>query len=179
MTRIAATCAIAAGVVLIAANWAIYRADIDVSQISPKFHAANEQPQSGDALRAEDVGDFSVTLERPLFSKSRRRFVPAAIEPDPIEAMAEVDPGAAPEPLIPETLPALLGISIATDTSKALFHAEGEQARWHGKGEILAGWVVVSIEKDRVLLERNGQKKEVSLYPASAATSSRDPGNVQ
>lgn len=179
MSRVIGIWLLAVTAILAAANWAIYRADIDVSAIGPKFRALTEQAQSiEDARQANGVANLSAILERPLFRKDRRRFVPAPVEPIAVEAAVLPSPAPKPEtPALPETLPVLLGVSIGADMSKALFRAEGEQARWHVKGETLAGWAIVSIEKDRVLLLGNGQKKGILLYPPAAP--SRNSGDVQ
>lgn len=181
MTRIAVTWSLVTGAILIVANWTVYRTNIDVSPISPKLHAVTEQPQgSGDALLAEDVRDFSVTLERPLFSKSRRRFVPTPIEPAPVETAVLVGPAPPTDPVIsPEVLPKLLGISIGAEVSKALFRVDGEEAQWHVKDELLAGWLIVAIEKDRVLVARDGRETRIQLYPVAGVTTSRNPSDVQ
>lgn len=179
MSRVRGIWFLAGMAILVAANWTIYRADIDVSPIDPKFRALTEDAQTGESARqADGIADVSAILERPLFRKDRRRFVPAPIQPVPVEAAILTSPTPSPEtPPMPETLPVLLGVSIGADISTALFRAEGEQARWHVKGEILAGWAVVSIEKDRVLLERDGQKKGILLYPPSE--SSRNSSDAQ
>ncbi|MCP9229983.1 hypothetical protein NMG46_06950 [Mesorhizobium sp. LMG 17147] len=163
-----ALAAIIAG--LVAVNVALYDTPVDIAPIaSAKGRDGGMTSAPGGSLEIPDLGDFSETFERPLFSPTRRKFVPEPIEPQPVEVAAvAVEQPAPPQNAAPAVAPSLLGISIHGGAAKALLRIAGaDNAFWYGNGETVDGWTVSTIDKNQAVLERNGKVARISLYPAS------------
>jgi hypothetical protein len=107
---------------------------------------------------------YEVTFARPVFSPTRRPFVPVVppVEPETQEPLQPT----------PETVPAydpnqfvLKGVIINDGQAKALI-ATPEQATgvWLSQGSELSGWKVEKIDKNTVTLIANGQPHVLKQY---------------
>jgi hypothetical protein len=107
-------------------------------------------------MREEET--YSVILERPLFSPSRRAVGPVAVS-------APADSAGL----------SLLGIVWATGRSIALFRTAPEAPAIKAReGEEVAGWQLVDLEPSQAILERQGGRLELELpfkAPAPVAAS--------
>ncbi|TIQ16770.1 MAG: hypothetical protein E5X51_33565 [Mesorhizobium sp.] len=163
--------AIIAGLVVV--NVSLYNTPVDIAPIaSAKARESGLLPGSAGSLQFPDASDFTETFERPLFSPTRRKFVPAPVVPQPVEvASAPAKQQPAPENVAPAVAPLLLGISIYGGAAKALLRIAGSDAAlWYGKDETVDGWKVSIIDKDQAVLERDGNVARISLYPSSQQT---------
>ncbi|MGX5805654.1 hypothetical protein ACWGS9_31195 [Bradyrhizobium sp. Arg314] len=153
---------------LIATNVVLYETAVDVSPVAPAQRTGARPPTGVDqSATAADMGGFAETFERPLFSPTRRKFVPAPVEPKPV-AVTAAPPTPPPQQVaVSVVAPSLLGISISSGTARALLKTEGSAAAdWYANGETIDGWTVSAIDKDQAVLTRDGRKARLSLYPA-------------
>jgi hypothetical protein len=92
---------------------------------------------------------FAEIAERPLFSVSRRPFVP------------ESDPEAKPQD---ESISIeLVGTLLTKEGRAALLQPQGQNAQWVLAGEQIAGWQVVTIERHQVSLRLGEDAKTLAL----------------
>jgi hypothetical protein len=107
---------------------------------------------------------FAGVAARPLFSASRRPFVP---ESDP-------DEGSRDESIAIE----LVGTLLTNEGRTALLQPQGQDAQWVLIGGQIAGWQVVAIERDQVslLLEERAETVELrtSASPPDTAELSEE-----
>lgn len=160
---------------LVVVNVSLYNTPVDIAPIaSAKGREGGLRPGSAGSLQMPDTGDFTETFERPLFSPTRRKFVPEPVVPQPVEVASvpvEQQPAPLPENVAPAVAPSLLGISIHGGAAKALLQIAGSDAAlWYGKDETVDGWKVSVIDKDQAVLERDGKITRISLYPSSQQT---------
>ena len=103
--------------------------------------------------------------ERPLFSRSRRPFVP----PQPVVVE---QPPPEPQPVAAEPQITLQGVMISGRTRHALILAGGEPApRWLSEGDSVTGWKIKEIGTNGVRLIAEGQTRKVNLYVEKSAAS--------
>lgn len=93
---------------------------------------------------------FTEIAARPLFSPSRRAFVPEA----------EVEEEAAPEEKIEIEL---VGTLLTATGRAALLQPKDQDARWLRAGDEIAGWQVETITSDQVSLTSAGETKTLEL----------------
>ncbi|MER9470750.1 hypothetical protein NKI82_33920 [Mesorhizobium sp. M0482] len=162
-----AVAAIVAG--LVAVNVALYDTPVDIAPIaSAKGRDGGMMSAPGGSLQIPDAGDFSETFERPLFSPTRRKFVPEPVAPQPVEVASMAVEQPAAQNVAPAVAPSLLGISIDGGSAKALLQIAGaDGASWYGNGETVDGWTLSAIDKNQAVLERDGKTTRISLYPAA------------
>ncbi|MER9683891.1 hypothetical protein NKJ23_32275 [Mesorhizobium sp. M0184] len=153
---------------LVAVNLALYDTPVDIAPIvSAKGRDGGLAPSSPGSLQIPEVGDFSETFERPLFSPTRRKFVPEPVEPQPVEVASVAVEQPAAQNVAPAVAPSLLGISIHGGSAKALLRIAGaDVALWYGNGETVDGWTLSAIDKNQAVLEREGRITRLSLYPS-------------
>ena len=104
---------------------------------------------------------FAEIAERPLFSVSRRPFVP------------ESDPEAKPQD---ESISIeLVGTLLTKEGRAALLQPQGQNAQWVLAGEQIAGWQVVSVQRDQVKPEpgRRGENLGAARRPGAARAAAR------
>lgn len=132
---------------------------IDVSPLAqPSGLTSDPAPQAAvgePRFRVLPLIELRETRERPLFSKNRK-------PPDP--AKVEADTVAAPPP------PDVQGIRLVglmrteSKTAKALIRLPSAlRADWVSAGAELGGWIVHAIEKDKVVLQRDGTRIDLVL----------------
>jgi hypothetical protein len=97
--------------------------------------------------------EFDAIANRPLFSATRRPFVPVAVEEDLPE------PAAGPEATGPGI--ELVGV-LLSDSQRAALLAPvgGGQPLWLYEGQAMDGWVIEGIQADRATL-RQGKRASV------------------
>jgi type II secretory pathway component PulC len=119
---------------------------------------------SNDAKPANPEEIFS----RPLFSPSRRQFVPVvAAEVATPEQAAQEEPGLPlePVPVFDPSQLVLQGIMMSPGKSLALIASPGQTTgRWLRTGSAINGWNIQQIEKNAVLLSANGQTHLLKQY---------------
>jgi hypothetical protein len=92
---------------------------------------------------------FAEIAARPLFSASRRPFVPES----------DADANLQNESIAIE----LVGTLLADQGRAALLQPQGQNARWVLAGEQIAGWQVVTIERNQVRLRLDEEAKTLEL----------------
>ena len=92
---------------------------------------------------------FAEIAARPLFSATRRPFVP--------------ERGAAANPQDANIAIELVGTLLTEQGRAALLQPQGDNARWVLPGEQIAGWQVVTIERDQVRLRLDEEAKTLEL----------------
>jgi hypothetical protein len=92
---------------------------------------------------------FAEIAARPLFSVSRRPFVPES-EPDekPQDESVSIE---------------LVGTLLTEQGRAALLQPQGQNAQWVLAGEQVAGWQVVTIERNQVSLRLDEEAKTLEL----------------
>jgi hypothetical protein len=107
-------------------------------------------------LRQPDKAAVDQIAARPLFSESRRPYVPPSAA---VEATEPIGPGSHLE----------LAGTFLTDTDQAaLLLLSGRTPEWLRKGQLIDGWEIETIEQDRVRL-RNGEQEQVLQLRADLA----------
>jgi hypothetical protein len=113
-----------------------------------------------DAGVDKPISFYKEALARPIFSKTRRPYVP----PPP----ARPEPSPAPIAAPPITDPGILvgGVIIERGLKKAfLFSKSDPQGSWVKEGETFLGWRLHSVESAGVKLQQQNRILEVLLYP--------------
>jgi hypothetical protein len=114
------------------------------------------------------LSDFAEIVSRPLFTATRRPYVPA--EPTPVRAEAAPAEASRPPPNV-----RLIGVVIDAGKKRALLRTpEQPRGRWVEEGETIDGWQVRSVRADAAILAFGPGTHELRLYPArDAAAASR------
>ena len=113
-----------------------------------------------------DTGVFMATLDRPLFSPSRRP-VPKVIEV--AKAVPEVDPFAGIH---------LYGLYTADEGKGGILARVEGKVRRIGSGETLSGWKIKEVRDREVVFARDGEERSIKLAitrPAPSAPASPAP----
>ena len=120
----------------------------------------------GNPVARRFLTDFPATLQRPLFSPSRRK---AAVEPPP--------PPAAQEPPKPPAPPAvaLIGVIADPEGSQALLRSNGEKTLRVHVGDDVMGWRVAQIEAQQLTLTLGDRAVSIALF-AQKSANPRTPG---
>ena len=103
------------------------------------------------APKSEDASMFMATLDRPLFSPSRRPAPPAP---------KEGDAKTAPDPLASLHL---YGLYTTEQGSSGMLARVDGQVRRIGVNEVLGGWTLHSVREREVTLTRDGEERVISL----------------
>jgi hypothetical protein len=123
------------------------------STASP-VQVGGQTPGATAQFSAPPLSTLTESVERPLFSAGRRPFSPE----QPVVATASP---------IQKGEFALVGVSIRSDRRDALFRRNSTGAlSWVGEGDKLEGWVVKTVQADRVILEQGGERDEIELWSA-------------
>lgn len=121
--------------------------------------------QSYDNPSLPPISAYAAVVKRPLFSDTRRPFIPEEITKK------------AKEPPSPPTRQQqeeynLSGVIITSDQRLALIEIQrGRKIKRLREGEKLNGWVVASIQADQVTLKRGNDKKVLPLRVKSSSPS--------
>ena len=146
-------------------DWWLVRNRVDISPIKPGRVSLSETSSQTSADAGTAVfGDLSETLERPLFSPTRRKYQPPlAEETAPPDAPTPVEVPAQPAPVV--AAPKLLGVTINGDEVAALLQSPSTpNPAWHRMGAGVDGWTITEIDSNSVTFS-NGYNREVrTLY---------------
>jgi hypothetical protein len=147
-----------------ALNVAIFGMSVDISPL------AIELPRSAAVLAPKDKNqpvkvtdwDLPETLVRPVFSPTRREFVPppAPVAKPVAPVVVQAPPSQAPSP--PPIK--LRGTRTVSGRFSALIATDEKTVDWFGEGERVLGWTIVSIEADRMSLSVGTSSAVFSLY---------------
>ncbi len=138
--------------------WFLWSSPLDATAVpaasptvvaTPTATAARTEPAPIPA-----IAQLSETVARPLFSQTRRPAGSAAAttaKPAATSTLGELE---------------LLGTMVTKTTSTALLHIKEPPSNvWAAVGTVTAGWKIVSIDQDGVVLEADGQRKELEFFP--------------
>jgi hypothetical protein len=111
---------------------------------------------------------FGQTLARPVFSRSRRPFVPPpppALPVISVPVLPAAPPAPAPVVRQAEEGIVLLGVMINGATKRALLRQRNApKGRWLEEGEEIGGWRLTLIAHDHAMLQSPNQKLKLPLY---------------
>ena len=112
-----------------------------------------------------DLSDYSESFARPVFSPTRRPFVPQLEEPVP-EVQSEPTQMVTQEPVeVDVTQIVLKGVRLNLGERQALMlSAASPVAKWLSLGGEIEGFELVEISDDRVTLVSGQRKVNISLY---------------
>ena len=135
---------------------AVVRAGNAQAALPPEGGAAPPAPA---LVAAPDLSTLTETVERPLFSTSRRAPQPLP-EPEPVVEAPVATPAAPPPSMT------LQGVMLAGDRSAALLRRDdtGETVTLH-EGDNLTGWQVERIAAGSVTLSGPDGAAELPLFP--------------
>ena len=107
---------------------------------------------------ARPITDYSETLARPLFNPTRRPLPPVqSTRPDTQKPKAK--PRISADQLEP------IGIVLRAQDRRVLIRSpETPIATWHSEGDVIAGWRVIEIRSNSVLVEADGSRRQIRLY---------------
>jgi type II secretory pathway component PulC len=104
------------------------------------------------------------TFSRPIFSPTRRPFVPVPPAPEPVPPEAPTTPPESARVYDPNQL-VLKGILMSSEKSLALISTpEQPSGSWIEQGSIVMGWKVEVIYRNSVVLSANGQSHALKQY---------------
>lgn len=132
-------------------------ASVEMSTMGlPAWFGARASASPSSAIRPP--ADFENILKRPLFSRSRQAAATVIVSAVP-----------PPPPVILDQGITLKGVFISGALAKAfLTSAQNPLGVWVQANEEVAGWRVVTIEPDQVLLDAQNEKLVVPLINGSA-----------
>jgi hypothetical protein len=97
-------------------------------------------------------------LSRPIFYASRRPFEPPAPRETPAQSTSAAPPA---DPVF-----VVDGIVVTTKLRKARIRRPAEpDGQWHEVGGTIDGWAVVAIDNSGVVIEHDGRRLPIALYP--------------
>jgi hypothetical protein len=126
---------------------------VEMSTITlPEWLGTPSSPSGGAAARPP--ASFENVVRRPLFSRSRQGISQASV-PMPVPP---------PPPSTLDQDVTLRGVFMSGPLAKAfLLSSQSPLGAWVQAGEEVAGWRVVAVQRDQVLLEGQGQRLIVQL----------------
>ncbi len=154
---------------LAALNFALARRPVD---ISPDYSGAKVEQGTGASAQTTESNfdanfELTETLARPLFSPTRRKFVPQQVV---VEEVLEPAPAELPEPpapvavLRPEiNLQGTRRIGVAF--SALVQDTADSPSKWVTVGEILHDWTVAKIDENSIVLSSGSETVTYLLYP--------------
>lgn len=153
--------ALAASIGLIVLATILAVAAVEMSAMSvPGWFSARASASTRSEIRPST--GFEAILQRPLFSRSRQAAVAAVGDAPP-----------PPSPIVPTTLDqgiTLKGVYINGAMAKAfLISTQNPLGIWVEVNEEIAGWRVVAIKPEQVLLNSQNEKLEVLLSAGGSA----------
>jgi hypothetical protein len=147
-----------------ALNLAMVSSVIDISPQIMKMDQSQSAKTSENQndLALSTMSDLTETLERPIFSPSRKDFV----EPPPPLEISEP----ASQPVSPQAAPIAApsikfqGTWLVADSASVLISLNGGTAEWFVEGDTIEGWKIAQITADRMYLAHGSDKVAFSLY---------------
>lgn len=147
-------------------NLYLYQTEIETAPIMPTNRDFLASIDAGD--NPSENNDFSSiaiveTYARPLFSPTRRPFVPAQ------EGVLEAPVVEEPEEIIDIEPPqiAILALQAGPNGTKALVQENEGASTWVSQGAQLSGWNVISIDAETITLQHQNETLAFSLYPST------------
>jgi hypothetical protein len=132
----------------------------------PKLIAFAARQPLAESFGRPSPEHVKIIAARPLFSKTRRAFVPPPAAPTPPPA-AKTPTAPQPAPVAANTL-ILRGVLLSGATARALVASPiSPEGTWLKDGEQIEGWVIQDIQPGSVRLAQDGQIAELALYPPS------------
>jgi hypothetical protein len=130
---------------------------VQMSAVSlPEWLGAPSSSSRGAAARPP--ASFENIVQRPLFSRSRQGMA-APFDPVPLPP---------PSPSVLEQDVTLKGVFISGPLAKAfLLSSQNPLGVWVKADEEIAGWKVVTVQPDQVILQGQGEKRIVQLHAGS------------
>ena len=125
--------------------------------VFPELGAADPLPP---ATKAVDVNLFVATLERPLFSPSRRPPPP----PPPPKTAEESEP-----PVDPLANIHVFGLYGGGDSPTGMLASVDGKVRRVSVNEVLGGWKLKTIEDRNAIFDKNGEERKLLLVTAKPA----------
>jgi hypothetical protein len=165
--RLLALCAVVA--MLGVANWWVIGLEPGTS-VAAGTAPANAPPTRtpmAPPLDERPLSEFGEIVRRPLFTATRRPYVPA----EPTQRAAE------PAPAVPTRPPPnvrLSGVVIDAGKKRALLRTpEQPRGRWVEEGDTIDGWLLRSVEADAAIVALGGETHELRLYPTPGPASAK------
>lgn len=121
------------------------------------------------ASKAVDVNLFVATLERPLFSPSRRPPPP----PPPPKSAEDSEP-----PVDPLGNIHVFGLYGGGDSPTGMLANVDGKVRRVSVDEVLGGWKLKAIEDRNAIFEKNGEERKLLLVTAKPAQAPKAPAAV-
>ena len=143
-----------AGIVMLEA----YSAAPDISPLAGKTGSLFAEG-SGETNLHAIARNFEDIVERPLFSRSRRPFVPPPAEVT--ETFPEISE---PAQAVAEPQLSLKGVYIQGGVRRALILSTESPAQWQSVGDDVSGWNITEIGANEITLEAQGQTRRLKLY---------------
>ena len=165
--RLLALCALVA--MLGMANWWVIGLEPGASVAAGTTPAADPAMRTpmGQPLDERPLSDFGEIVRRPLFTATRRPFVPA----EPAPRAAEPAPAA---PARPPPNVRLVGVVIDAGKKRALLRTpEQPRGRWFEEGDTIDGWLLRSVAADAAVVAFGRETHELRLYPAQGSASTK------
>lgn len=102
--------------------------------------------------------NYGAMADRPLFSRSRRPYVPPPPEPAQIDVVET-------QVILPEPQLTLQGIFISGSVRRALIATpDSPAATWHNEGDSISSWRLAEIKPNTLILLAGDQRRTVELY---------------
>lgn len=144
--------------------WSAATLGADAPPAAPESSATLPNP-----LAAQPLEHLSATVDRPLFSPSRRQPAP----PPPPLAKAPEPP--APPPPPPDLV--LSGIVMDGEGARAVVRVGAEKKNIRAQiGDDIGGWMVSQIEGRRLVLSRDGRFATFTLFNREVGERTADEG---
>ncbi len=108
---------------------------------------------------------WTETFSRPIFSPTRRPFVPVVTTPEPEIPTETPPPPPEPTPVFDPNQLVLKGIMMSSEKSLALISTpEHPGGSWIEQGSIVMGWKIEKIDRNSVLLKTSGLSHSLKQY---------------
>ncbi len=135
-------------------------------------------------FRPATIGDYAQTVERPVFSASRRPPKPRPPEPPPPAAPPQaVAEEPAPVPTAPPPAPStdqirLIGVMINANSRQALVRSPAApEGKWYAENAEFDGWKLLEIYDGGIVVQSGGAKKDLKLFFDAPAPLPQVDGN--
>lgn len=129
-----------------------------------------QTPKINDTKRpaAKPIEAYPQIVDRPLFTSSRRPFVPVAVMP---EVPSRSAPIPAPIMVAPPPNIILTAVAIDGELQRAYLAPATQRDRgdWYAIGATVEGWQLASIEAEAIVLKLGEQQKRIALFDGPSA----------
>ena len=140
--------------------------------VAPGRWTPPETPGRGTTAPSQRAANiYAETLNRPVFFKERRPYMPPPPPPPPPAPMVAVAPPPPPPPALPPPPPppdpefVLAGVAITAEMKRAYLMSKSDaEGVWVREGEEIQGWRVGDITEAGIALSSAGRTKELLLF---------------